>query len=66
MNTRVDSVTFEVYGRPHPMAMATVTLYARKVSENSWESVKDVVGRLRSETDAFFRIKEVSNKTIQV
>lgn len=48
------------------MAMATVTLYARKVSENSWESVKDVVGRLRSETDAFFRIKEVSNKTIQV
>lgn len=64
MNTRVDSVTFEVYGRPNPLAMATVTLYARKVSESSWESVKDIVGRLRSETDAFFRIKEVRNQAV--
>lgn len=61
MTTRVNSVTFEVFGRPDPLAMATVKLYARKDSRGTYESVKDVVGRLKSETDALFRIKEVEN-----
>ena len=64
--TRIDSVTFEVFGtythgrlagKVNPRQSVTMTLNA-----GSKDSVKDVINRLKSATlDAFFRIKEVRN-----